>query len=463
MPPKKSKKHKKSDEDEEDDRCPQCNKHYLKCTCLITAINDLINELNEEDPDEDNDDEDPEEPVPIVPAIPTQRPVFQLNTIDKNVETLDDLITVLDHKNASENQKSLVLVLKELNQLIGMKQLKQQIINQILFFIQSLNDQGIFYHSVITGNPGTGKTTIINLLSKIYKHMGFLTTNKIVKVDRSDLIGQYLGHTAFQTKKVLESAKGGILLIDEVYSLGSLDNRDSFAKECVDTINQYLSEHVDELVCIIAGYEDEIESYFFKQNKGLKRRFPWKFNIEDYSAEELYQILCTQLGSWKFSIDDKYVINSIKNNMQLFKGNGGDTRILLDRCKINYARRNFRTMSSISSIPPPPPPPLPLPLRRKRAYQSSTRVEEPVVEITADKIITKEDYDKSLEEFIISKTLSLSHCRECKKFKEKQEEKRNCVKCCGMCEHCLEHENFEGSKTNCEKCNTKNTHMGMYS
>ena len=108
---------------------------------------------------------------------------------------------------------------------------------------------------------------------------------KIAK--RSDLVGQYVGHTAIKTQKIINSAFGGVLFIDEAYSLGG---DDAFSKECINTINQNLSENGDKFICIIAGYPAEIERCFFSQNEGLKRRFPFKYNIEKYDSKELSQI-----------------------------------------------------------------------------------------------------------------------------------------------------------------------------
>ena len=157
----------------------------------------------------------------------------------------------------------LIMSLKELEGMIGMESIKQNIVNQLLLFLQNLNDPGMFLHTVLTGNPGCGKTSICHILAKIYKSMGFIQKSDIVVADRPALIGQWLGETSIKTKKVLDSARGGVLLIDEAYSLGNEEGRDSFSKECIDTINQYLSEHVDEFVCIIAGYKDDLNKCFF--------------------------------------------------------------------------------------------------------------------------------------------------------------------------------------------------------
>ncbi len=173
--------------------------------------------------------------------------------------------------------------------------------------------------------------------------MGFLSDDKVVIVDRSQLIGQWLGETANKTKKVLESSIGGVLLIDEAYSLGNAEGRDSFSKECIDTINQFLSENADDFICIIAGYKDDLQNCFFNQNKGLERRFPWKYHIEQYKPEELYEIFKLQVtkDKWKLRVKKEDIVAYLKKYNTSFKNNGGDTKNLLDKCKICHAQRVF--------------------------------------------------------------------------------------------------------------------------
>jgi len=319
--------------------------------------------------------------------------------------TLDDLIDILDIPNetkVSSNQKDLVFSLKELNNLIGLKSFKEILINQILFFIQDLMSPETFLNAVISGPPGVGKTTVINILAKIYQALGLLTKNTVIKVSRADLIADFLGQTAIKTKKVLNLASGGILLIDEAYSLGSGDGDDSYSKECIDTINEYLSLNVSNLICIIAGYENEIEKCFFKQNSGLKRRFPWKFNIDNYNPEELSLIFRKQLGDSKiqWSLIDDGLLDLFKKNIEKFDGNGGDTKNLLDRCKICYARRNFL----ISNEKP----------------KKKQRIEEPLL-----KILTMEDINDGFSIFLTQKIKSIKKCAYCKD----QEEQLDCSRC----------------------------------
>ena len=121
-------------------------------------------------------------------------------------------------------------------------------------------------------------------------------------VKRADLIGKYLGHTAAKTQEVIDSCKGGVLFIDEAYSLGNAEGRDSFSKECIDTLNQNLSENKNNLLCIIAGYKESLEKCFFSYNEGLNRRFSFRYNIEPYSAEQLRDIFLCKLREIKWDI-----------------------------------------------------------------------------------------------------------------------------------------------------------------
>lgn len=190
----------------------------------------------------------------------------------------------------------------------------------------------------------THNSTLCGILAKLYMHMGVVSKGNLVIANRSDLVGQWLGETSIKTKKILESALGGVILIDETYSLGNSEGRDSFSKECIDCINQYLSEHKD-IVCIIAGYENELNNCFFKHNPGLDRRFPWKYHIETYTPKELYNIFIRQLekSGWRTELTEEDFLEKIfkKDTKHYFTNNGGDTKNFLDKCKIQHARRIF--------------------------------------------------------------------------------------------------------------------------
>ena len=233
--------------------------------------------------------------------------------------------------------------LENLDKLIGLKKLKDQLLEQLLYFVQGNNDN-IMLHTVIEGPPGTGKTTVANIMAEIYAGIGILKKNKFNVIKREDLIGQFLGETTIKTMDTLEYCKNGVMLIDEAYSLGSADNRDSYAKEAIDCINQYLTENSDKLICIIAGYREELNTCFFSQNKGLRRRFPWTFTIENFTKEELAQIFIdkvkyTEEYEFDENINNEYIESKI--NKDHFNGNAGDIDNIVSRIKIINSRVNF--------------------------------------------------------------------------------------------------------------------------
>ena len=159
---------------------------------------------------------------------------------------------------------------------------------------------------------------------------------------RSDLIGKYLGHTAIKTQDFIDSCEGGVLFIDEIYSLGNDEKKDSFAKECIDTINLNLTEKKN-FICVIAGYPEEIEKCFFSFNPGLKRRFPFRYEIKGYTTEELRDIFIHKINEskWKIDIDINLIDEFINKNKESFEYFGGDIDNLLLCCKTSHSKRVF--------------------------------------------------------------------------------------------------------------------------
>ena len=284
--------------------------------------------------------------------------------IDINVEINDinDLLNLISDYKLDEyieyniNMKILHAIkepLCELNNMIGMKELKKNVVDQIIYFIQGLNKSeshvynGDYMHTVIYGNPGTGKTEIAKILGKIFSKMNFLSKGTFKKVTRSDLIAGYLGQTAIKTKEVIKESLGGILFIDEVYSLGNIDKKDSFSKECIDTLCEALSDNKDDLMVIIAGYEYELENCFFNYNQGLNSRFTWRFKTDDYTPEDLYYIFIKKVNDIGWGIHDDPLLSSGINsdwfakNKEYFKFYGRDIETFLGKIKIAHSRRVF--------------------------------------------------------------------------------------------------------------------------
>ena len=183
--------------------------------------------------------------------------------------------------------------------LVGLRPVKQRIRDIAALLVidklrgnLGLTSQAPPLHMSFTGNPGTGKTTIARLVAKYLKAIGALKCGQLVEVTRADLVGRYTGHTAPLTNSVIESALGGVLFIDEAYSLYR-GEQDSFGLEAIDTLVKGMEDHRDELVVILAGYTREME-IFLTANSGLASRFPNKIEFPDYTAEELLQITHVQ-------------------------------------------------------------------------------------------------------------------------------------------------------------------------
>jgi hypothetical protein len=270
------------------------------------------------------------------------------------VEDIDDLLHLsyavekFNYTNISLNQSHLLQLqapLQKLKDLIGMESIKTGIFNQLIFFLQNIEPQfPQMLHTCVQGPPGYGKTELANILADIYANLGIIREAKVVVARRSDLVAGFLGQTAIKTQEVIDSAKGGVLLIDEAYSLGNEEKKDSFAKECIDTINQNLTEGKADFICIIAGYKEDLEKSFFGFNSGLERRFPYRYTIDDYTPEDLCKIYQTILGrsGWKIKEDDeKKMVDFLRKERDSFKFNGGDLENFVHFSKLAFAKNKI--------------------------------------------------------------------------------------------------------------------------
>lgn len=275
-------------------------------------------------------------------------------TIEDEINSFHDLIHITEKYDISDEKEyniDLHLIQKikpeliELNNFVGVNNLKQNVLNQLLYFLQDLHitsNGGDYKHTVIYGPPGTGKTEIAKILGKMYSKIGVLQNNKFIKVTRQDLIAGYLGQTAIKTAKVVEEARGGVLFIDEAYSLANTEKDDSFSKECLDTLCESLSNYKNDLMVIIAGYENELNNTFFRVNKGLDSRFIWRFSMDPYNPEELMEIYrkIVNLNEW-FLKDDALSLEWFKKNSKCFTNYGRDMEQLFTYTKICHSRRIY--------------------------------------------------------------------------------------------------------------------------
>jgi SpoVK/Ycf46/Vps4 family AAA+-type ATPase len=260
------------------------------------------------------------------------------------VETLEELAVACDAgalaPPGGASGSALAASIRALDRFVGATSVKRLVRDMALLSCLGLADPEDFTNVMITGSPGTGKTELLALVSEILLALYHGKRAKVTWLTRASLVGQHLGETALKTARALASAAPGVIVLDEVYALGSGDGRDSFAKECVDTLNQFMSECRDLVSVVVAGYKHETEQCFLHQNPGLARRFPHRFHVDDYTTDELCAIAERQLerAEWK-AFDGFARTECFRAALAKSKFNGGDTARLLTMCKLAHARR----------------------------------------------------------------------------------------------------------------------------
>jgi SpoVK/Ycf46/Vps4 family AAA+-type ATPase len=321
----------------------------------------LVFNMDEIMEDMEDMEEIEESPLPKKRGTPKPRPPpkrrqrGKLQDFEGSLKTIPDFIKLIDdgiqYKNINVPLLSFIREeLVELNQLIGLDSIKTSIMEQLIFYLQKLHEGSDMYlNTVIYGPPGTGKTTVAKIIGNIFSKLKIIKFDGVVEEDnifecarRDDLIGEYLGSTSVKTNEYLQMCLGGVIFLDEVYSLGNKEGGDSFAKEAIDAINLFLSEHKEECMMIVAGYKEEVDQCFFKYNEGLRRRFMWYHTIDPYTPEQLRDIFLSKITLSNWSHDEKVsdeMVDIIKNNPSEFKDNAGSIENFITLIKIKHSSR----------------------------------------------------------------------------------------------------------------------------
>jgi probable Rubsico expression protein CbbX len=199
-----------------------------------------------------------------------------------------------------------------------------------------------------TGNPGTGKTTVARRMAEILHRLGYIRRNHVVSVTRDDLVGQYIGHTAPKTKDVLKKAMGGVLFIDEAYYLYRPENERDYGQEAIEILLQVMEDNRDDLVVILAGYKDRMET-FFKSNPGMASRIAHHVDFPDYAADELFRIAELMVATMNYRFDTEAMAALrdyiVKRMEQPRFANARSIRNALDRARLRQANRLFAKRS----------------------------------------------------------------------------------------------------------------------
>lgn len=207
-------------------------------------------------------------------------------------------------------------------------------------------------HMSFTGNPGTGKTTVANRMAEILHRLGYVRKGHLVSVTRDDLVGQYIGHTAPKTKEVLKRAMGGVLFIDEAYYLYRPENERDYGQETIEILLQVMEENREDLVVILAGYQERMRT-FFQSNPGIRSRIAHHIDFPDYTAQELVAISKLMLAeqNYRFSKEaEQAFAEYIERRMKLEHfANARSVRNALDRARLRHANRLFVKGGTLSS------------------------------------------------------------------------------------------------------------------
>ena len=277
------------------------------------------------------------------------QPKPEMKAPETPAETAKETAEAKPETESAEPPESMEDLQAELDGYIGLEAVKREVRNLInMVKVHRMREENglpvtdLSLHMVFAGNPGTGKTTIARLMARIYHALGILSKGQLVEVDRGGLVAGYVGQTALKTGKAIEKAMGGVLFIDEAYALNGGGAND-FGQEAIDTVLKAMEDHRDDLVVIVAGYDDLMEE-FIHSNPGLESRFNRFLHFEDYTVEEMMDIFAMQCskGHYELAEDAREQVEAFireENDGGISFGNARGVRNLFEQILVQQANR----------------------------------------------------------------------------------------------------------------------------
>lgn len=257
-------------------------------------------------------------------------------------------------KDKNKQTSRLQDILAEINDLVGLNELKA-LIHELRAFVEVRNLRGkeglineaMALHMIFKGNPGTGKTTVARLVGQLFKELGVLPKGHVVEVERADLVGEYIGHTAIKAREQVKKALGGVLFIDEAYSLARGGEKD-FGKECIDCLVKAMEDHRENLILILSGYKDEMD-VFLRSNPGIRSRFPIQLEFPDYSTIELLSIAENMVKQRQYEFNSEAKL-TLRNFLLQQERNGhphrGNARLIRNIIEKSIRRQAVRLIET---------------------------------------------------------------------------------------------------------------------